>query len=80
VLPESPPTQWGPDLNMARERLRPEWVPHWLRNPQAVQPGTRMPNFFYDEDTPLVENPEQDIFDLRNFLWSLGDAGQVSWR
>lgn len=80
VLPESEPTQWGPDLNMARTRLRPEWVPAWLKNPQAIQPGTRMPNFFYDEDTPLTENPERDMQDLRNYLWSLGRDGRVSGR
>jgi mono/diheme cytochrome c family protein len=80
VLPESEPTQWGPDLNMARTRLRPEWVPAWLKNPQAIQPGTRMPNFFYDEDTPLTENPDQDMLDLRNYLWSLGGDRRVSGR
>ena len=78
VLPESPPTQWGPDLNMAHERLRPEWVPKWLRNPQGIQPGTRMPNFFYDENTPLTEKPEQDMLDLRNYLWTLRAGGAES--
>jgi cytochrome c2 len=71
ILPESQPTQWGPDLNNAHERLRPEWVPKWLHSPQAIQPGTRMPSFFYDENTPLTENPDQDILDLRNYLWTL---------
>ena len=72
VLPETPPTQWGPDLSMAPARLRPEWVPQWLRNPQAIQPGTRMPNFFYDEGKPFYDGVDQDILDLRNYLWTLG--------
>jgi len=72
VLPETPPTQWGPDLSMAPARLRPEWVPQWLRNPQAIQPGTRMPNFFYDEGNPFYDGVDQDILDLRNYLWTLG--------
>jgi hypothetical protein len=51
-------------------------VREWLRNPQAIQPGTRMPNFFYDEGNPLTENPEQDILDLRNYLWTLGGGSE----
>jgi hypothetical protein len=39
--------------------------------PAGIQPGTRMPSFFYDENTPLTENPAQDILDLRNYLWTL---------
>ena len=26
-----------------KDRLRPQWIEHWLRNPSRVQPGTRMP-------------------------------------
>jgi hypothetical protein len=33
---------------MARERLQPEWVLAWLRNPSAILPGTRMPTFWPD--------------------------------
>ena len=31
-----------------RARLRPQWVMKWLRNPQHVQPGTKMPTFQWD--------------------------------
>ena len=79
-MPTTEPTQWGPNLAMAHRRLRPDWVPKWLHNPQAIQPGTRMPNFFYDGDTPLVENPERDILDLRNYLWSLRETGETASR
>jgi hypothetical protein len=80
VMPTTPQTQWGPNLAMAHRRLRPEWVIEWLRNPQAIQPGTRMPNFFYDGETPLTENPEQDIRALRNYLWTLREAGRAGTR
>jgi mono/diheme cytochrome c family protein len=75
VMPTTPQTQWGPNLAMAHRRLQPQWVIEWLRNPQSIQPGTRMPNFFYDGETPLTEDPEGDIRALRNYLWTLREAG-----
>jgi mono/diheme cytochrome c family protein len=35
----------GPNLKEASKRLRPEWIFHWLKNPQAVRPDSPMPNF-----------------------------------
>jgi len=40
----------GPDLKEVRAKLRPEWVPVWLKNPHAFRPTTRMPRFRLDED------------------------------
>jgi cytochrome c551/c552 len=40
----------GPDLKEVRAKLRPEWVPVWLKNPHAFRPATRMPRFRLDED------------------------------
>jgi len=36
----------APSLLMAHDRLRYDWVPSWIQNPQHWIPGTRMPNFF----------------------------------
>lgn len=36
----------APSLLLARARLRHDWVPQWIENPQGWVPGTRMPNFF----------------------------------
>jgi mono/diheme cytochrome c family protein len=36
----------APNLLLAKHRLRPEWIVKWLSNPEAIQPGTRMPSFF----------------------------------
>jgi mono/diheme cytochrome c family protein len=80
VMPTSEPTQWGPNLAMAHRRLRPEWVPKWLRNPAGIQPGTRMPNFFYDGDTKLTEDPDLDMLDVRNYLWTLRESGEAPGR
>jgi mono/diheme cytochrome c family protein len=36
----------APNLLMAKSRLRAEWIVKWLSNPEAIQPGTRMPSFW----------------------------------
>jgi mono/diheme cytochrome c family protein len=36
----------APNLQLASQRLRPEWVLQWLADPQKIFPGTRMPAFF----------------------------------
>ena len=35
----------GPNLKEASQRLRPEWMFEWLKNPQAIRPDSPMPNF-----------------------------------
>ncbi|MBI4007874.1 MAG: c-type cytochrome [Planctomycetes bacterium] len=44
--PEGDPSEWAPDLSLARVRLRPTWITKWLLDPQAIEPGTKMPRFF----------------------------------
>ncbi|MDA0745335.1 MAG: c-type cytochrome, partial [bacterium] len=56
IKPKGDPASWAPDLTMARERLKPEWIRSWLWDPQQIQPGTKMPTFFGDEMTYLPEN------------------------
>lgn len=41
---QEPPT--APNLRFAKERLRPDWIVDWIRNPNRLQPGTKMPSFF----------------------------------
>ena len=36
----------APSLLLARERLRHDWVPHWIVDPQSWIPGTKMPANF----------------------------------
>ena len=36
----------GPNLKDVREKLRKEWIPVWLENPQGFRPGTKMPTFW----------------------------------
>jgi len=34
---------WAPNLAMTKDRLRYEWVIEWLKDPQKIMPGTKMP-------------------------------------
>lgn len=44
----------APNLELARSRLRAEWLVRWLDDPQKLMPGTRMPSFF-PEGIDLLE-------------------------
>jgi cbb3-type cytochrome oxidase cytochrome c subunit len=75
----------APNLMLASERLRPEWVIRWLTDPQRIAPNTRMPeNWKADEqgrrktDFPdiLGGNPEAQIQAVRDHLFRLS-GGQV---
>ena len=39
----------GPDLKEVRVKIRPEWIPVWLKNPHAFRPTTKMPRFRLDD-------------------------------
>ncbi len=45
----------APDLALARERLDPDWVRNFLVDPGKVLPGTRMPQFFSEGQSPAPE-------------------------
>ena len=41
----------GPTLSQVGSRLNPAWIHHWLKDPQALRPGTAEPNLnMSDED------------------------------
>lgn len=61
----------GPSLEVAAQRLEPDWIIHWLKDPQVLQPETKMPNFFYSDGDPLMDNPDPKILALRDYLVSL---------
>lgn len=42
--------QVAPSLNGVVDRYGEEWLRTWLRNPQAVRDGSRMPNFHFTEE------------------------------
>ncbi|MBC8144541.1 MAG: c-type cytochrome [bacterium] len=68
-----------PNLAMAGNRLQPDWIARWVADPQAIVPGTKMPNFFGTIAEPAA--PFKDILGgdrqrqleaLRDYVWRLG--------
>ncbi len=75
----------APDLLKVHERLKPDWVVLWLKNPEALMPGARMPSFWPQPDKPTdPEGPspyksfhgdsQKQREALRNYLFSLGKS------
>ncbi len=71
--PEGPPEGWAPDLAMAHERLNPDWLSKWIRDPQQVMPGTKMPSFYPDGPPDILGGKDEDqIRALRDYILTLG--------
>jgi mono/diheme cytochrome c family protein len=73
VNPSNPDSSnWGPDLELAAKRLKSQWVADWLKDPQALQPGTKMPTFFGERKDgkfkPFVDDWEEQIRGLQHYL------------
>ena len=68
--------QLAPDLGLARQRLDPAWVRKFLEDPGKILPGTRMPQFFPDGQTPAPDVLGGDVaaqMDLLvDYLMNLG--------
>lgn len=80
-LPDQDPANMAPDLAKVPERLRADWLAHWLADPGRIMPGTRMPANF-----PVIadENAFPEILDgdqkmqidaVRAYLLTLGPRG-----
>lgn len=76
----------APNLILAKERLRPEWILHWLIDPQSLQPGTKMPNFFtFNEDddyNPIYSDADAHVqykivVAIRDYLMILGTPAEA---
>jgi mono/diheme cytochrome c family protein/ABC-type phosphate transport system auxiliary subunit len=77
--PEGPQEGWAPDLNLARERLNPNWIVKWLQDPQKVQPGTKMPSFYPGgPDNILGGKDDLQIQALRDYLMTLGSGATAA--
>ncbi|MFN7916817.1 MAG: c-type cytochrome [Vicinamibacterales bacterium] len=72
---DQPTSNLAPDLRMARERLQPDWILAWLRNPGAILPGTRMPTFWPDYPKsfyePLDKDGQKQVRAIRDHLLAL---------
>ena len=76
IRPDQDRASLAPDLRMAYERLKPEWVLAWLKNPSAIQPGTRMPQFWPTPPYPKSSFPQlggeadPQIRAIRDYLYT----------
>jgi len=52
--------KFGPNLKEIKLKLRKEWIPVWLKDPQAFRPATKMPAFRLEDD---------DIKAISAYLW-----------
>jgi cytochrome c2 len=72
----------GPNLKDVRLKLRKEWIPAWLKDPQGFRPGTKMPTFWYlNPDHELSKNIKQNADTERAaisaYLWQSSFEGQA---
>ena len=77
--PRVPATNWAPDLALAAQRLRPDWIDLWIKDPQLLQPGTSMPQFYTSLEPgrgywgPLNNDPQAEIDALVAYIMSIGN-------
>lgn len=78
--PEGPPEGWAPDLAMAAGRLNPDWIARWLRDPQKIQAGTKMPMYFSGPGSGppniLGGDETRQLLALRAWLLDFGRASE----
>ncbi len=72
----------GPNLKDVRLKLRKEWIPEWLKDPQAFRPGTKMPTYWYlnpDPNMALHNAPhaDEERHAIAAYLWQSAFDGQV---
>ncbi|MCI0748327.1 MAG: c-type cytochrome [Verrucomicrobia subdivision 3 bacterium] len=53
----------------AYERLLPDYYRHWMRNPLAIDPQTKMPVYFEDGRSPLTEILDGDAEQQITAIW-----------
>jgi cytochrome c2 len=73
----------GPNLKDVRLKLKKEWIPVWLQDPQAFRPGTKMPTFwrFSNRNDPSGVKADNDAPDqikaIAAYLWQEGFNGKI---
>jgi hypothetical protein len=66
----------APNLALTHQRLREAWVHDWMLDPQAIMPGTKMPQNFADGKSPFHDDQrysgENHIDLLVDYLYDAG--------
>ena len=77
-FPEGDPDRWAPDFGLSEKRLKPTWVLEWMYDPQALEPGTKMPTYFdpeyFDDAGPedILEGDEhQQIQAITDYIMGI---------
>lgn len=71
--PDGPVEDWAPDLNLASQRLNPDWIEKWILDPQKLQPGTKMPSFYPGGPEDILGADEKkQIEALTDYIMTLG--------
>ena len=74
-LPTGPQDSWAPNFALAAERLRPEWIVDWIRDPSSLLPGTKMPSFYpFGAPDQLGGDNERQLRVLRDYLLTLSET------
>ena len=80
-LPGGSPDSWAPNFALSKGRLKPDWIIGWIKDPQSLLPGTKMPNYFdadaFDASGPddlLGGDEHEQIRVLRNYLMTISAA------
>ena len=77
--PAGPKEQWAPNLAFAHDRLNPEWILEWIRDPQKLMPGTKMPAFYPGGPEDVFDGDEdRQIRAMRDYIMSLGGHGAAA--
>ncbi len=64
----------GPNLKDTKLKLRKEWIPLWLKDPQGFRPGTKMPTFWR---FGVDEDGEEDLKAVAAYLWQNSFDGKA---
>jgi cytochrome c551/c552 len=73
----------GPNLKDVKLKLRKEWIPVWLKDPQNFRPGTKMPTFWRFAETPNKSGVERDkdaedqVRAISAYLWQESFEGKL---
>jgi hypothetical protein len=76
----------GPNLKDVRLKLVRDWIPVWLKDPQAFRPGTKMPTFWYlNPDHGMIGQKNKERADYERgaiaaYLWQSSFEGQLPKR
>lgn len=64
----------GPNLKDVRLKLHKEWIPVWLKDPQAFRPHTKMPTFWR---FGVDKDGEDQIKAISAYLWQQSFEGKL---